>query len=128
MLPSFMSKSTPVPSAPAPTAEAHPAPQAPQEAATVDPVEEPEPAVDPVEEPKAQASVEDSAEPTAQAPKPRVVEVTLPPLESEISVSPRALSALAQIDSLSPAQASVIVPLLTRLRKVRDRMSPQRKE
>lgn len=64
----------------------------------------------------------------ATKPKPAIVDIPDAPFEPEIAASPRALSALAKVKSLTPAQASAIAPLLAQLRTVRDRMGAGRKE
>ena len=69
-------------------------------------------------------------EPAIEAPKPKPAIVVVPdtPFEPEIAASPRALSALAKVKSLTPAQATAIAPLLAQLRTARDRMGADRKE
>jgi DNA-binding transcriptional MerR regulator len=69
-------------------------------------------------------------EPAIEAPKPKpeIVDVPDTPFEPEIAASPRALSALAKVKSLTPAQATAIAPLLAQLCTVRDRMGADRKE
>lgn len=117
MLPSFLSRSTPI----APTSD-----NLPPEADAAQPV----PAL---EEPDVAEDAESSEPPidqTVDAPKPmpHIIDVPDTPNESEIAATPRALSALAKTQSLTAAQANAILPLLAKLRDVRDRMSTGRKE
>ncbi|MFT5787599.1 MAG: DNA-binding transcriptional MerR regulator [Ascidiaceihabitans sp.] len=117
MLPSFLSRSTPI----APTSD-----NLPPETEAAQPVPS-------LEEPVV-AEDADSSEPpieqTVEAPKPtpQIIDVPDTPNESEIAATPRALSALARTQSLTAAQANAILPLLAKLRDVRDRMSTGRKE
>ena len=117
MLPSFLSRSTPI----APTSD-----NLPPEADAAQPVPS-------LEEPVVAEDAESSEPPiehTVDAPKPipQIIDVPDTPNESEIAATPRALSALAKTQSLTAAQANAILPLLAKLRDVRDRMSTGRKE
>ncbi|WP_282062028.1 MerR family transcriptional regulator [Roseobacter litoralis] len=99
--------------------EPTPAPAAPQETPTP---------------PQAEPTIQDSAAPVSppetsnEAPKPRVVDLPPVPAISQIAVDPSALSALAQVKSLTPAQAQEIKPLLARLTRLRASMATPRKE
>ncbi|GIT87206.1 MerR family transcriptional regulator [Roseobacter sp. OBYS 0001] len=99
--------------------EPTPAPAAPQETPTP---------------PQAEPTIQDSAAPVSppetsnEAPKPRVVDLPPVPAISQIAVDPSALSALAQVKSLTPEQAQEIKPLLARLTRLRASMATPRKE
>jgi hypothetical protein len=64
----------------------------------------------------------------AQKPKPEIVDAPDTPDEADIAATPWALSALAKVKSLTPAQARAIAPLLAQLRDVHTRISSARKE